>query len=51
MSLQIGDPLSLIFSVDEKEETGYKMFIKDLMAMDGVDTNEIQLIDSSGFYA
>ncbi|CAG0896629.1 unnamed protein product [Cyprideis torosa] len=44
---QVGDPLMLVFDIKE-EETPFDIFVKDLYAMDGSDSNEIVLIDEYG---
>uniref|UniRef100_A0A0K2TPD6 Putative LOC101887535 [Musca domestica] n=1 Tax=Lepeophtheirus salmonis TaxID=72036 RepID=A0A0K2TPD6_LEPSM len=43
----VGDPLSLIFEVIDPESP-YEIFIRDLVALDGATTNELELIDSRG---
>lgn len=44
---QVGDALSLRFEFVDKN-TPYQMFIRELVAVDGVDSAEITLIDSTG---
>ncbi len=44
---QVGDPLSLFFEIQEKN-TPYSIFVRELIATDGVDNSEILLIDSRG---
>lgn len=44
---QVGDALSLRFEFVDKN-TPYQMFIRELVAVDGVDSAEIMLIDGHG---
>lgn len=44
---QVGDSLSLRVEITDKN-TPYQIFIRELVAVDGVDTSDIMLIDSSG---
>ncbi|KAF5289182.1 hypothetical protein FQR65_LT00068 [Abscondita terminalis] len=44
---EVGDPLALRFEIIDKNSP-YEIFVRDLVAMDGVDSSEIVLIDSSG---
>ncbi|KAI1289816.1 hypothetical protein HDE_09060 [Halotydeus destructor] len=44
---QVGDALSLRFEILEKSSP-YEIFVRDLVAVDGVDSSEITLIDSDG---
>ena len=44
---QVGDALSLRFEFVDKN-TPYQMFIRELVAVDGVDSAEILLIDGQG---
>lgn len=44
---QVGDPLSLFFEIQERN-TPYSIFVRELIATDGVDNSEILLIDSRG---
>jgi hypothetical protein len=44
---QVGDPLSLFFEIQEPN-TPYSIFVRELIATDGVDNSEILLIDSRG---
>lgn len=44
---QVGDPLSLFFEIQEKN-TPYSIFVRELIATDGVDNSEILLIDARG---
>ncbi|XP_015784540.1 uncharacterized protein LOC107362058 [Tetranychus urticae] len=46
-SANVGDSLSLRFEVLEKSSP-YEIFVRELVAVDGVDSSEILLIDSSG---
>ncbi|XP_059099096.1 uncharacterized protein LOC131893159 [Tigriopus californicus] len=47
LSAQVGDALALRFEIVEKESP-YEIFVRDLVAMDGLDSSEIVLIDSRG---
>ncbi|KAK4881211.1 hypothetical protein RN001_004530, partial [Aquatica leii] len=44
---EVGDPLALRFEIIDKNSP-YEIFVRDLVAMDGVDSSEIVLIDSFG---
>lgn len=44
---QVGDPLSLLFQIQE-QNSPYSIFVRELIATDGVDSNEILLIDERG---
>ncbi|KAG8227680.1 hypothetical protein J437_LFUL006991 [Ladona fulva] len=44
---QVGDPLSLRFEILDAD-TPYDIFVRELIALDGVDGSEILLIDSLG---
>ncbi|XP_064477440.1 uncharacterized protein LOC135391215 [Ornithodoros turicata] len=44
---QVGDPLALRFEIID-HNSPYEMFIRELVAMDGVDSSEILLIDEAG---
>lgn len=44
---QVGDPLSLLFQIQE-QNSPYSIFVRELIATDGVDNNEILLIDERG---
>lgn len=44
---QVGDPLALRFEIVD-HNSPYEIFVRELVAMDGVDSNEILLIDSLG---
>lgn len=46
-SAQVGDPLDLRFEIVDKNSP-YEIFVRDLVALDGADTNEILLIDDRG---
>ncbi|KAK9505822.1 hypothetical protein O3M35_009797 [Rhynocoris fuscipes] len=46
-SAQVGDPLALKFEILDKNSP-YEIFVRELVAMDGVDSSEIVLIDSDG---
>jgi len=44
---QVGDPLSLRFHILD-DRSPYEIFVRELIALDGVDTSEILLIDGDG---
>lgn len=44
---EVGDPLALKFEIMDKNSP-YEIFVRELVAMDGVDSSEIVLIDSDG---
>ena len=44
---KVGDPLALRFEILDKRSP-YEIFVRELVAMDGLDTSEILLIDSLG---
>lgn len=46
-SAEVGDPLALRFEIMDKNSP-YEIFVRELVAMDGVDSSEIVLIDSNG---
>lgn len=46
-SAEVGDPLALKFEIIDKNSP-YEIFVRELVAMDGVDNSEIVLIDSDG---
>lgn len=46
-SAEVGDPLALRFEIIDKNSP-YEIFVRELVAMDGVDSSEIVLIDSEG---
>jgi len=46
-SAQVGDPLALKFEILDRNSP-YEIFVRELVAMDGVDSSEIVLIDSDG---
>lgn len=46
-SAQVGDALDLRFEIVDKNSP-YEIFVRDLVALDGVDSNEILLIDDRG---
>ncbi|CAH1184115.1 unnamed protein product [Phyllotreta striolata] len=46
-SAEVGDPLALKFEIMDKNSP-YEIFVRELVAMDGVDSSEIVLIDSDG---
>ncbi|XP_022919452.1 uncharacterized protein [Onthophagus taurus] len=44
---EVGDPLALRFEIMDKNSP-YEIFVRELVAMDGVDSSEIVLIDQDG---
>ena len=46
-SAEVGDPLALHFEIMDRNSP-YEIFVRELVAMDGVDSSEIVLIDSDG---
>ncbi|EDV93617.1 GH19413 [Drosophila grimshawi] len=46
-SAEVGDPLALKFQILD-EQSPYEIFVRELVALDGVDNSEITLIDSNG---
>ena len=46
-SAEVGDPLALKFEILD-HNSPYEIFVRDLIALDGVDASEIVLIDSRG---
>ncbi|XP_070494283.1 uncharacterized protein [Chironomus tepperi] len=44
---EVGDPLALKFEIMDKDSP-FEIFVRELVAMDGVDSGEIVLIDSRG---
>ncbi|XP_015791416.1 uncharacterized protein LOC107368149 [Tetranychus urticae] len=46
-SAQVGDSLTMRFSIDDPSSP-YKMFIRELVAVDGMDVSDILLIDGAG---
>ncbi|KAH1006050.1 hypothetical protein HUJ04_006931 [Dendroctonus ponderosae] len=46
-SAEVGDPLALKFEILDRNSP-YEIFVRELVAMDGVDSSEIVLIDSDG---
>ncbi|KAH9366353.1 hypothetical protein HPB48_006195 [Haemaphysalis longicornis] len=44
---QVGDPLALRFEIVDSHSP-YEIFVRELVAMDGVDSSEILLVDSHG---
>ena len=49
-SAEVGDPLSLRFEVQSEQgrESLYDVFVKNIVADDGVETSELELIDNRG---
>ncbi|XP_046415572.1 uncharacterized protein LOC124299981 [Neodiprion virginianus] len=46
-SAEVGDPLALKFQI-LNPNSPYEIFVRELVAMDGVDSSEIELIDARG---
>lgn len=46
-SAEVGDPLALKFEIIDRNSP-YEIFVRELVAMDGIDSSEIVLIDSDG---
>jgi hypothetical protein len=44
----VGDPLALRFEILERMKSPYEIFVRELVAMDGLDASEILLVDSDG---
>ena len=49
-SAKVGDNLALRFEIEGAEASPYEIFVRDLVASDGIDTSEILLIDNKGTY-
>ncbi|XP_022118072.1 uncharacterized protein LOC110995296 [Pieris rapae] len=47
VSAEVGDPLALKFEIMDPNSP-FEIFVRELVAMDGVDSSEITLIDSDG---
>ena len=47
-SAKVGDNLALRFEIEEAKSSPYEIFVRELVASDGVDTSEILLIDDRG---
>ena len=47
VSAKVGDPLALRFEIVEGDSP-YEIFVRELVAMDGMDASEILLIDGDG---
>ena len=47
-SAKVGDNLALRFEIEEAKSSPYEIFVRELVASDGVDTSEILLIDDKG---
>ncbi|OWR50334.1 hypothetical protein KGM_210943 [Danaus plexippus plexippus] len=47
VSAEVGDPLALRFEIMD-QNSPFEIFVRELVAMDGVDSSEITLIDSYG---
>ncbi|XP_076346279.1 uncharacterized protein LOC143244812 [Tachypleus tridentatus] len=46
-SAEVGDPIGLRFEIKDRNSP-YEIFVRELVAMDGIDNGEILLIDSEG---
>ena len=47
-SAKVGDHLASRFEIEEEKSSPYEIFVRELVASDGVDTSEILLIDERG---
>ena len=47
-SAKVGDHLALRFEIEDAKSSPYEIFVRELVASDGVDTSEILLIDDRG---
>ena len=47
-SEKVGDRLALRFEIQDKSNSPYEIFVRELIASDGIDASEILLIDSIG---
>ena len=47
-SAKVGDHLALRFEIEKAKSSPYEIFVRELVASDGVDTSEILLIDDRG---
>ena len=47
-SAKVGDRLALRFEIQDKGSSPYEIFVRELIASDGIDASEILLIDSIG---
>lgn len=47
-SAKVGDHLALRFEIEDAKLSPYEIFVRELVASDGVDTSEILLIDDRG---
>ena len=47
-SAKVGDHLALRFEIEDEKSSPYEIFVRELVASDGVDTSEILLIDDRG---
>ena len=48
MSAKVGDRLALRFEIQDRMNSPYEIFVRELIASDGIDASEILLIDSIG---
>ena len=47
-SAKVGDRLALRFEIQDKNNSPYEIFVRELIASDGIDASEILLIDAIG---
>lgn len=47
-SAKVGDGLALRFEIQDKHNSPYEIFVRELIASDGIDASEILLIDALG---
>ena len=47
-SAKVGDRLGLRFEIQDRNNSPYEIFVRELIASDGIDASEILLIDSIG---
>ena len=47
-SAKVGDRLALRFEIQDRSNSPYEIFVRELIASDGIDASEILLIDSIG---
>ena len=48
-SAKVGDRLALRFEIQDKNNSPYEIFVRELIASDGIDASEILLIDAIGW--
>ncbi len=47
-SAQVGDHLALRFEILDRRTSPYEIFVRELVASDGIDASEILLVDAVG---